>query len=65
LEAVIAGGGVGLRYFTVPNINLMEGGVPIVVEGKIVGGIGVSGVQSAEDAQIARLGPMSSNDGGE
>jgi hypothetical protein len=39
----VAGGGAGLRYFTVPAVNLMEGGVPIVVEGKIVGGIGVSG----------------------
>jgi glc operon protein GlcG len=56
LEDVIAGGGAGLRYFTVPNINLMEGGVPIVVDGKVVGSIGVSGVHSAEDAQIAQAG---------
>ena len=56
LEDVIASGGAGLRYFTVPNINLMEGGVPIVVDGKIVGGIGVSGVHSLEDAQIAQAG---------
>jgi uncharacterized protein GlcG (DUF336 family) len=34
----------------------MEGGVPIVVDGKIVGGIGVSGVHSAEDAQVAQAG---------
>ena len=56
LEDVIAGGGAGLRYFTVPEVNLMEGGVPIVVDGKIVGGIGVSGVHSAEDAQVAQAG---------
>ena len=56
LEDVVAGGGAGLRYFTVPNINLMEGGVPIVVDGKVVGGIGVSGVHSAEHAQIAQAG---------
>jgi uncharacterized protein GlcG (DUF336 family) len=50
LEDVIAGGAAGLRYFTVRDVNLMEGGVPIVVDGKIVGGIGVSGVDSRNDA---------------
>ena len=39
-----------------PNVNFMEGGVPIVVDGKIVGGIGVSGVDSKDDAQIAQAG---------
>jgi glc operon protein GlcG len=34
----------------------MEGGIPIVFEGKIVGGIGVSGVDSKDDAQIAQAG---------
>ena len=56
LEDVIAGGGAGLRYFTVPGVNLMEGGVPIVIGGKVVGGIGVSGVDSEDDAQIAQAG---------
>jgi glc operon protein GlcG len=56
LEDVIAGGGAGLRHFTVREVNLMEGGVPIVVDGKIVGGIGVSGVDSKDDAEIAQAG---------
>jgi uncharacterized protein GlcG (DUF336 family) len=56
LEDVIAGGGAGLRYFTVGAVNLMEGGIPIMVDGKIVGGIGVSGVDSKDDAQIAAAG---------
>jgi len=34
----------------------MEGGVPIVIDGKVVGGIGVSGVHSKDDAQIAQAG---------
>jgi glc operon protein GlcG len=34
----------------------MEGGVPIVIDGKIVGGIGVSGVDSKDDAQVAQAG---------
>jgi uncharacterized protein GlcG (DUF336 family) len=34
----------------------MEGGIPIIVDGKIIGGIGVSGVGSKDDAQIAQAG---------
>jgi glc operon protein GlcG len=34
----------------------LEGGVPIVVNGQIVGAIGVSGVTSQQDAQIAQAG---------
>src|SRR6516165_1658027 len=56
LEDVIASGGAGLRYLTVSGANLMEGGIPIVSDGKIVGGIGVSGVDSKDDAQVARAG---------
>jgi glc operon protein GlcG len=56
LEDVIAEGGAGLRYLTVRGVNLMEGGIPIVFNGKIVGGIGVSGVDSKDDAQIAQAG---------
>jgi uncharacterized protein GlcG (DUF336 family) len=35
---------------------VLEGGIPIVVDGKIVGGVGVSGVTSQQDAQIAQAG---------
>jgi uncharacterized protein GlcG (DUF336 family) len=35
---------------------MLEGGVPIVVDGYVVGAIGVSGVKSNEDAQVARAG---------
>ena len=37
-------------------LTFLEGGEPIVVEGEVVGAVGVSGVKSAEDAQIARSG---------
>jgi uncharacterized protein GlcG (DUF336 family) len=56
LEDVIAGGGAGLRLLRVDGVTPLEGGVLIVVDGKIIGGIGVSGVTSAQDAQIARAG---------
>jgi uncharacterized protein GlcG (DUF336 family) len=36
--------------------GMLEGGVPVLVEGHCVGAVGVSGVKSAEDAQIARAG---------
>jgi glc operon protein GlcG len=44
-------------FLSAPEIKgLLEGGVPIMVEGQCVGAIGVSGVKSAEDAQVARAG---------
>jgi glc operon protein GlcG len=55
-EDVIAGGGAGLRILALSGATPLEGGIPIVVDGKIIGGIGVSGVTSAQDAQIARAG---------
>jgi glc operon protein GlcG len=36
--------------------GMLEGGVPIVVDGQVVGAVGVSGVKSTEDAQIAKAG---------
>jgi glc operon protein GlcG len=36
--------------------GLLEGAVPVVVDGHCVGAVGVSGVKSSEDAQIARAG---------
>ncbi len=36
--------------------GLLEGGEPIVVDGHTIGAVGVSGVKSAEDAQVARAG---------
>lgn len=56
MEDAIAGGGVGLKYIGVSNVSFIDGGIPIVVDGLIVGGIGVSGVHATEDAQIAQAG---------
>src|SRR4029078_6645664 len=55
LEDALAGGGGRLRVLTF-GASLAEGGVPIVAGGKIVGGIGVSGVASHQDAQVATAG---------
>ena len=56
LEDAVAGGDTGLRLLSLENIFPLEGGVPIVVGGRIVGAIGVSGVTSQQDAQVARAG---------
>jgi uncharacterized protein GlcG (DUF336 family) len=55
LEDGIAGGGAGLRLLSLPGV-FVEGGVPIVVDGKIVGAIGASGAASGQDAQVAQAG---------
>lgn len=44
-------------FLSAPGLEgLMEGGVPVMVQGQCIGAVGVSGVKSNEDAQIARAG---------
>ncbi|PUA19254.1 heme-binding protein [Glaciimonas sp. PCH181] len=44
-------------FITAPNLEgLLEGGVPIIVNGEYLGAVGVSGVKSSEDVQIAKAG---------
>ena len=44
-------------FLSAPGIEgLLEGGVPVMVEGHCIGAVGVSGVKSNEDAQVARAG---------
>ncbi len=44
-------------FLSVPAIEgLLEGGVPVLVDGHCVGAVGVSGVKPTEDAQVARAG---------
>jgi glc operon protein GlcG len=45
-----------VAFLSAPLHGMLEGGVPIMVEGQCVGAVGVSGVKSSEDAQIARIG---------
>ena len=56
LDDAISGGGAGVRFLALKDIVPLEGGFPVVVDGKIVGAIGVSGVLSAQNAQVARAG---------
>jgi len=44
-------------FLSAPELEgLLEGGVPIVVDGQYVGAVGVSGVKSSEDVQVAKAG---------
>ena len=56
LDDAIAAGGAGLRLLAVKDITPLEGGLPMLVDGKIIGAIGVSGALSSQDAQVAKAG---------
>ena len=58
LEDAVAGGGAGLRLLALKNVTPLEGGELILQDGKIIGAIGVSGVLSSQDAQVARAGAV-------
>jgi uncharacterized protein GlcG (DUF336 family) len=46
-----------VSFLSAPTIEgLLEGGVPVLVDGHCVGAVGVSGVKSSEDVQIAKAG---------
>lgn len=54
-EDMINGGRVS--FLSAPTLDgLLEGGVPVVKDGQVIGAVGVSGVKSSEDAQIAKAG---------
>lgn len=55
-EDLIANGGPGLRILSLPGAVPLEGGEPILYQGKIIGGIGASGMQSIQDVQVAKAG---------
>jgi glc operon protein GlcG len=56
LDDAIAAGGAGMRLLALKDITPLEGGIPVIVDGKIIGAIGVSGALSSQDAQVAKAG---------
>jgi uncharacterized protein GlcG (DUF336 family) len=56
IQDAVAGGGVGLRFLGLRHASPVEGGLPIYMDGKIIGGIGVSGVNSDQDGMVAKSG---------
>jgi glc operon protein GlcG len=55
-QDLIGQGGPNLRLLSLHGASLVEGGIPIVVDGKLIGAIGVSGGTSPQDAQVAQAG---------
>lgn len=55
-EDAIAAGGAGLRLLSIPGLCPLEGGIPLLQNGTLIGAIGVSGVGSTEDGEAAQAG---------
>lgn len=43
-------------FLSVPLDSMLEGGVPIIVDGQVIGAVGVSGVKAEQDGQVAKAG---------
>jgi glc operon protein GlcG len=56
LQERIGQGGDNLRLLAVPGVVPIDGGVPIVVDGKVIGAIGASGAAADQDGQCAMAG---------
>lgn len=55
-EEALALGNLHLRLLTVPGIAAIDGGIPLLRDGRIVGAIGVAGMLPQQDAQVAQAG---------
>ena len=55
-QDAVAQGGVGLRFLGIPGAVPVEGGLPLVVGGQLIGAIGVSGMPSDKDGIVAQAG---------
>ncbi|MCF5294999.1 hypothetical protein GIW18_25250, partial [Pseudomonas syringae] len=53
-EEMVNGGRTA--FLSAPLLTSLEGGVPVIVDGQVIGALGVSGVKAEQDAQIARAG---------
>ena len=55
-QDILASGGEELRLLTMKDTIALEGGIPLVVDEKIIGAIGVSGMHPTQDTQVAIAG---------
>ena len=56
MQDVLAQGGAGVRFLALQGAIPVEGGIPLVMNGQIVGAIGASGGTSDQDGQVAKAG---------
>jgi uncharacterized protein GlcG (DUF336 family) len=55
-QDLVGQGGPNLRLLKLSGASPLEGGIPLMVDGKIIGAVGVSGATSEQDAQVAKAG---------
>jgi uncharacterized protein GlcG (DUF336 family) len=55
-EEAVAGGGGGLRFLAAPGLCPLEGGIPLLEKGMIIGAIGVAGGAPGQDGKVAAAG---------
>ena len=55
-QDAVTGGGMGVRVLGLRGASPIEGGLTLMLDGKIIGGVGVSGVNSDQDAVVAKAG---------
>lgn len=48
-------------FLSAPLLTSLEGGVPVIVDGQVIGAVGVSGVKAEQDAQVAKAGAQCLN----
>jgi glc operon protein GlcG len=53
-EEMVNGGRTA--FLSAPLLTSLEGGVPIILDGQVIGAVGVSGVKAEQDAQVAKAG---------
>ncbi len=59
-QDIVAGGGAGLRILRLTGAVPVEGGIPLIMDGKVVGAIGASGGNSDQDGRTAQAGASAS-----
>jgi uncharacterized protein GlcG (DUF336 family) len=55
-QDLVGQGGANLRLLGLRGASVLEGGIPLIVDGKVIGAVGVSGAASEQDAQVAKAG---------
>jgi glc operon protein GlcG len=55
-EDGVAQGGAGIRLLRLQGAVPIDGGVPVILDGRVIGGIGISGGSGEQDGQVAQVG---------
>lgn len=56
MEDALAAGGAGVRFLNLRGASTVEGGIPLTIDGKIIGAIGAAGMNADQDGVVAKAG---------